>query len=93
MTTLHTVNNLKSMTSCRSFLRQGDALLFIEDGVYCCIDVNLPKLLSEQVIFLALEDDIKARGLEMKIISEVKKITFNDFVALCCEHDKSVSWF
>jgi sulfur relay protein TusB/DsrH len=81
------------MDTCISILTPDDAILFIEDGVYCCIDDNSIKGAVPGFKFYAQLEDLQARGLVGKIRSDIKSVNYDEFVQLCCAHKKVVSWF
>jgi sulfur relay protein TusB/DsrH len=74
-------------------VKENDALLFIEDGVYYTSifspDLKTPRYLE----LFSLEEDIMARGLNQSILGTIKIINYNDFVDLCVRYDKVVNWF
>jgi len=97
--TLHTFNkqpsNSQLISDCSLTVRKGDALLFIEDGVYNATthSFNTSWQHLDDVLFLALEEDIKARGIADDIDQCVKLIDYAYFVRLCAENDKVISWY
>lgn len=96
MSCLHTINrspNSNLLTSCLNVINDGDAIMFIEDGVYhCCSQVYL-KTLIETIKIYGLREDMLARSALAKTMDGVEVIDTAGFVELCCEHDKVVSWF
>lgn len=49
---------------------------------------------SSGVRVYALKEDLQARGIAHDSLpSSIEPITYAEFVALVCEHKKSVSWF
>ena len=96
MSCLHTINKAPSaqlLNSCSNTLQKGDAILFIEDGIYHALETALPEFIPEGVAIYALREDICARGLQEKCQEFVEIIAYRNFVELCVEHDKVVSWF
>ena len=71
----------------------GDALLLIEDGVYCLRnDRQLAELAGAAPIYV-LAADLRARRLDDRPPDGVALVDYDGFVALCAEHDKTLSWF
>ncbi len=96
MTTLHTIS--KSPASdlwvrVEDLLQGGDAVLFIEDGVYHCInnDINLSE--KSGVKIYALAEDVIARGLKNRVLAHVNLADTAGFVDLCVRFDKVLNWF
>jgi len=100
MSTLHTVNKPLSrspvLETCLRLLKSGDALLLLEDAVYAArvnaAENSLWQNLPDGVSLYVLAPDLTARG-----ISNLREefITVDDagFVQLCCDCDKTASWF
>ena len=93
MNTLHTVNKTgQPMTLCLRAVSEGDAVLLLEDGVY---DVLLPELQtqlkSKDVSLHALTSDALGRGIT--IPDGCHGINYDEFVELCCQHEKVITWF
>ncbi len=99
MTTLHTINKAPSdislWQSCLSAVLPGDALLMIENGVYAATQTSIIKQLQNinEVSLYLLSADIEARGLTQEIRTEAVLVNDQQFVELCCQHAKVVSWF
>ena len=96
MSTLHTLSKSPQsglLASCLSGFSQGDALLFLEDGVFHCLDKDLLASLPKGNRFFALKEDLRARGLENKLPANIDAISTKKFIALCCSFDKVVNWF
>ena len=95
--TLHIFNKsnadqspLKSMLCA---LSNADAIILIEDGVYLAQEALFEQFAGYDNAIYALDPDIQARGLQERLSDKVKPVDDNGFVTLCCEHDKTVSWF
>ena len=92
MSSLHTISKTPSqgqLNQCLSFLGQNDGLLFIEDGVYHCLEeLDLPK-----INLFSLKEDMNARGIAGRNRTAAKSVDYLEFVELCCQYDKVVSWF
>lgn len=88
---LHTVNKSpfdhSALASCLHIATTEDAILLIEDGVY-----GILSALPERQ-FLALEDDVKARGLNDKLPDNVKLIDYPAFVELTTKASVVQSWY
>lgn len=96
MSCLHTINrspNSNLLRSCLNVISPGDAILFIEDGVYHCGSEQDLKVVIETMKIYGLREDMLARATLSKAIDGIELIDTNRFVELCCEHDKVVSWF
>ena len=96
MSCLHTINRSpenKLLKSCLSVISAGDAILFIEDGVYYCASQIDLQTIAESVKVYGLREDMLARATLPMIVDGVEAIDTAGFVSLCCEHDKVVSWF
>ena len=92
MSHLHTVNSSEQLPDCTRFLKDGDALLLIEDGVYCLVAEELTNL-PESVAVYALHDDVNARGLRQHSRDRGKTVSYREFIQLCCDHPKVINWF
>ncbi|MBL4573570.1 MAG: sulfurtransferase complex subunit TusB [Gammaproteobacteria bacterium] len=96
MSCLHTINRSPAshlLKSCLNVINDGDAILFIEDGVYhCCSHVHL-KAIIDAIKIYGLREDMQARSTLSKSMDGVEIIDTTRFVELCCEHDKVVSWY
>ena len=91
MSSLHTISKAPSqgqLDQCLSFLGQHDGVLFIEDGVYYCLEqFDLP-----EVDVFSLKEDMSARGIAGRNRTTAKPVNYEEFVELCCQYDKVVSW-
>ena len=96
MSTLHTINKspqTKLLQSCLTVINNGDAILFIEDGIYHCGSPAEIRSIHESIKVYGLREDILARATLSKLAEGVEAIDAERFVSLCCEHDKVLSWF
>ena len=96
---LHTVNKspyqCNTLESCLKHTAEGDVVLLIEDGVYAAMKGGkAAELLSgvSGVKICALSADVKARGLEGKLIDGVEVVDYGGFVDLVVETDKTQAW-
>lgn len=96
MSCLHTISRSPDsnlLKSCLNVISPGDAILFIEDGVYHCGSQLSLQAIIETVKIYGLREDMLARATLSKTIDGVEIIDTTRFVELCCERDKVVSWF
>jgi len=84
LTTLHIINRpIERLGFDLLTLTNGDdGLILIEDGVYHVPQTILP--------VFALSADMSARGVKPHSI--VKLVNYADFVGLCEQYDKVVTW-
>ena len=88
MNTLHTVNKTgEPLALCLRSIADNDAILFIEEGVYCLL--NSTNLSSHPVY--ALESDALARGVTLP--DNTIPINYHQFVAITTKYKKIISWF
>jgi len=95
-TTLYTINRRepRELGLCQALIREGDALLFVEDAVYAltvAFERELVQSLDKYRCF-ALRDDLVARGISDKIPPTVTQIGYPEFVALSLHYGRVVSW-
>jgi len=97
---LHTVNKSpfekNSLDSCLRMTKKGNAILFIEDGVYAAtkgtaVSEQVKQAMGDVTIY-ALEPDLKARGVTDKVMDGIKLVDYAGFVDLVAEHDKVQAW-
>ena len=96
MSCLHTINRSPDsnlLKSCLNVINAGDAILFIEDGVYHCASQTNLQTIDGKLKVYGLREDMLARATLSKTMDRVEAIDTARFVELCCEHDKVVSWF
>ncbi|MEX0904001.1 MAG: sulfurtransferase complex subunit TusB [Pseudohongiellaceae bacterium] len=98
MSSLHTCNRSPTnpvLQTCVSVLQPDDALLLTENGVYWATHDFLHALssLPDEVTVLALHEDLQARGLLSRVSERIRIVDYNEFVRLCCEHDRVINWF
>jgi tRNA 2-thiouridine synthesizing protein B len=95
---LHTVNKSpfanSALESCLRFIRAGDVILLLEDGVYAAGSGTSRSHLIEAALetnpVFAIQADVKARGLD-KLIEGVQLASYDDFVRLLEQH-RSSAW-
>ncbi len=101
MSILHTVNKSpfekNSLESCLNHVKDGSAILLLEDGVYgalnnTAVSDRLARL-TDNIRIYALSPDIKARGLhEDRLVGNINLIAYDGFVDLAAEHDLVQAW-
>ena len=91
MSSLHTFSSRQAVTASLALVSKGDSLLLLQDGVFADYS-QLLKSLTDDVRCFALRDDLAARGILQGLPAGIEKIGFDDFVRLCCEHDKVINW-
>ena len=90
---LHTVNKSpyanSSLESCLRFVREGDVILLLEDGVYAAAAGTSKSHLVEDALanhrVYAIRADVKARGLT-DLIEGLTLADYSDFVKLLEAH-------
>jgi tRNA 2-thiouridine synthesizing protein B len=98
MSMLHVVNKSpyerNSLDTCADFVRDGDAVLFIEDGVYAAVKGGAAAGKVEGMSDVSvLGPDLAARGLsEDRLVDGVKVVDYAGFVDLVEAKDKVQSW-
>lgn len=94
---LHTLNKSpfehRALNHCLRFIDKQSELLLIEDGVYAAMQSNPFAEQLRAVSVYALANDINARGVSDKLLPFVKVINYEEFVELCCKHDKVHAWY
>ena len=97
---LHTVNKspfeTTTLMSCLACAKAGSTVLLIEDGVYAALAgstiAEQVKSAMESVTVMALEADVKARGISAKLLDGIKLVDYAGFVDLAVENDKVQAW-
>lgn len=85
MPCLHVVNRSVALDACLRVARADDVILLIEDGVYAGVCRHDRPL-------LAIDTDVRARGLGDRLDSAVSVMTYADFVDLVVAHQPVISW-
>lgn len=75
-------------------LREGDALLLIQDGVLAAIEGSrfVEILNNAPISVYALKDDLDARGLIVQISTKIDVVGYTDFVNLTVTHTGQMNW-
>jgi tRNA 2-thiouridine synthesizing protein B len=88
--------NVALLDECCAALRAGDTLLLLGEGVHAAAAGSLAaqrlESLPADVTVCALDEDSVARGLK-PVSARIVAVNYAGFVALACEHARSVSWF
>jgi tRNA 2-thiouridine synthesizing protein B len=99
-TMLHTINKSPfdngTLHTCLKFVRQGSAVLLIEDGVYAAArDTAVSKQVQEAMKstpLYALRPDVEARGMQDRVMDGVRLVDYEGFVDLVAQHSAVQSW-
>ncbi len=93
MSQLHTLNKAcfehSAVQDCLKALADGDALILLEDGVYLT-DKFDSALKGRNITLHVVQYDAAARGLHPQ---NAAFIDARQFVTLCCEYNKTLSWY
>ncbi|MTH47776.1 sulfurtransferase complex subunit TusB [Intestinirhabdus alba] len=94
---LHTLHRSAWLTDIGSLLRlvkEGDALLLLQDGVTAAVEGGrfLEILRGAPIKVYALQEDVEARGLTGQISDSVVRVSYTDFVRLTVEHSSQLAW-
>jgi tRNA 2-thiouridine synthesizing protein B len=98
MSILHLVNkspyDRNSLDTCVDFVRDGDAVLLIEDGVYAAVKGGAAAAKLQGLADVSvLGGDLAARGFAVdKLADGVKVVDYADFVDMVEAKDKVQSW-
>ena len=91
------LNQQQVLQRCLALTAAGDAVLFIEDGVYWATKAvqatTTLETASKGTQFYVLKEDLKARGIEEHIGPEAVQIDYLGFVKLTEKYERSVSWY
>ena len=97
---LHTVNKSplerNAFDSCLAHVKKGSAILLIEDGVYgagkgTTAAKNLEAAMKNVSVY-ALQADVDTRGMQGRLIDNVKLVDYGGFVDLVTQHQGTQSW-
>ena len=97
MSMLHVVNKSpyerNSLDTCVGYVKDGDTVLLIEDGVYAAVKAGKASSKLSGLNVSVLGADLAARGIsEDKLIDGVNIADYGDFVDLVEAKDKVQSW-
>lgn len=96
MSSLHTISKAPSsnlLDSCIALLKPGDAVLFLEDGIYYSMQSQLLDCIGGDISLYCQREDLVARGFLDQVQSPIETVSYAKFVDLCVKHEKIVSWF
>ncbi|MBZ0060459.1 MULTISPECIES: sulfurtransferase complex subunit TusB [Enterobacteriaceae] len=94
---LHTLSHSPwhcDIESLLNMLREGDAVLLIQDGVLAAVEGSrfVDILCNAPISVSALKDDIDARGLSGQISTKIDVVSYTDFVNLAIQHTGQLNW-
>ncbi|MCF6764934.1 sulfurtransferase complex subunit TusB [Thiotrichales bacterium 19S3-7] len=93
---LHKLNSTsqKALDDLESLINHNDALILIEDAIYLpYLYPNLLEPFKSHPIYI-IESDVHARGMTQTLAqNNFELINYDQFVELCCQYEKSLSWF
>lgn len=97
MSILHIVNKSpyekNSLNTAAGYIKDGDTLLLIEDGVYAAIKGGAAAARLDGLDVSVMGSDLAARGIaEDKLIDGVSVVDYAGFVDLVEAKDSSQSW-
>ena len=97
MSMLHLVNKSpyesNNLNSATGFMKDGDALLLIEDGVYAAVKGGKAASQINGLNVSVLGPDLAARGIaEDKLAVGITVVDYTGFVDLVEANDKVQSW-
>ena len=97
MSMLHLVNKSpyerNSLSTCVGYVKEGDVLLLIEDGVYAAVKGGSAAAKLQGLDVSVLGPDLAARGIgEDKLVDGVGVVDYAAFVDLVEAKDKVQSW-
>jgi len=84
-----------ALQRCTGFIRRGDCLVLLEDGVYCATSnagAALRELIKRGIPLYAVSADVEARGLSARLGPDIKLINYEELVALSIQYTKSKRW-
>lgn len=88
----HSPFESQALRQCLTRMHREDAVLLTEDAVYALQAADLTELKLQEVANLyALEDDIKARGVESPLMN-CKHVSYHDMVVLCLDYSHVIAW-
>ena len=86
-----------ALTQCLAQLAEGDALLFIEDGVLATLDIPNNQewlaLCPRNVVLYVLREDLAARGALERVLPEFQHVDYGEWVDLVARYSLNQSWF
>ena len=97
MSMLHVVNKspyqTNSLDTCVGYVKEGDSILLIEDGVYAAVKGGKASANLDGKVVAVLGPDLAARGIDQeKLVKGVTVVDYAGFVELTTKKDKVQSW-
>lgn len=82
------------MKSLLRYVKSGDDLLLMEDGVIAGLGSTyaLELMLSAPISILALWEDVEVRGLLTQLSPKIECVGYTKFVRLTVKHDLQLTW-
>lgn len=77
------------LTDCLNIIAEDDSILFMQDGIYSLQHAALNGIKNTAY---ALQDDLTARGI-LNCRPSCQAISYQEFVAICSQHEHTISWF
>jgi tRNA 2-thiouridine synthesizing protein B len=84
---LFIVNRATALASCLGVAAPSDTILLIEDGVFAATAAR-----DWTGSLVALEPDVRARGLAERVLHDVRVVDDTGFVELVTTHEPIVTW-
>ncbi len=81
------------LQDCLRLASGRDRLLLLGDGVYAGLDAGSALQGHPFAAIYALTDDVSSRGLPTPLPAAIEAIDYERFVSLCCEADRTLSWY
>ncbi len=97
---LHTVNkspfDRNSLEACLRHAQEGSTILLIEDGIYAAATgtrfTPVVEAAMKKFKICALSADVKARGMQERIIDGIEIVDYSGFVDLVEQNERVQSW-
>ena len=85
MAALHLVNRPTALSACLEVAHPEDGILLIQDAIYAGVNDFDRRL-------FAIDEDVRARGLQDRLHPSTELASYADFVDLVVAHHPIVSW-
>jgi tRNA 2-thiouridine synthesizing protein B len=79
------------LQQCIKRCQSGDGILLLQDGIYSLKHPLLGRALELDIVLYVLQKDAEARGLAIDNQS-VQVVDDKQWLALCVQYDKVISW-
>lgn len=86
---LHTINKPPALLKCQELIQSGDTVVLLENGV----NLALGELPAKDVTWLAIEADVRARGLGDRLPPTVGCVDYAGLVELSATAEQICNWF